>query len=128
MNSSQGGGFKDTWVLASDEFQQKAALTRERVRTEIGRKNYRSLAHVTASKVRKLILVGKIYRAGIYHFERIFFLFTIGLWIPILMLFGLLLARSIYLKTSKISMRLFRTSIRQNQSRFGSQCHYFCIL
>lgn len=59
VNSSQGGGFKDTWVLASDEFQQKTALTRERVRTEIGRKNYRSLAHVTASKAENLFWLGR---------------------------------------------------------------------
>ena len=60
-----------TWVLASINSQQKRALTRERVRTEIGPK-LQELGSCYCPEGRKLILVGKIYRAGIYHFERIF--------------------------------------------------------
>lgn len=59
VNSSQGGGFKDTWILASEETQRKDAVTRERVRTEISRKTSRSLAHVTASKAEYLFWLGR---------------------------------------------------------------------
>lgn len=68
VNSSQGGGFKDTWILASEESRLKEkedAQSRDRVRVEISRKNRRSLAHVTASKAENLFWLGR-------YMERVF--------------------------------------------------------
>ena len=68
VNSSQGGGFKDTWILASEESQkqeQENAKSRDIVRVEITRKNRRSLAHVTASKAENLFWLGR-------YMERVF--------------------------------------------------------
>lgn len=74
VNSSQGGGFKDTWVLSSEESQRKDAATRERVRTEISRINYRSFAYVTASKAENLFWLGR-YTERVFTTLNVFFPF-----------------------------------------------------
>lgn len=74
VNSSQGGGFKDTWILASEESQRKDAASRERVRTEISRINYRSFAYVTASKAENLFWLGR-YTERVFTTLNVFFPF-----------------------------------------------------
>ena len=74
VNSSQGGGFKDTWILSSEESQRKDAASRERVRTEISRINYRSFAYVTASKAENLFWLGR-YTERVFTTLNVFFPF-----------------------------------------------------
>ena len=74
VNSSQGGGFKDTWVLASDRSRAKEAHKRERVLAELSRIRSRSLAYVTASKAEHLFWLGR-YTERVYTTLSAFFPF-----------------------------------------------------
>ncbi len=59
VNSSQGGGFKDTWVLATPSSAVRADDVHERVRAELSRARRRPLALVTASKAANIYWLGR---------------------------------------------------------------------
>lgn len=74
VNSSQGGGFKDTWVLASEKSKAKDQRKRERVLTELSRIRNRSLTYITALKAEHLFWLGR-YTERVYTTLSTFFPF-----------------------------------------------------
>ncbi len=73
VNSSQGGGFKDTWVLAPKD-ADGTSEARESVRHALEHARHRSLALVTASKAENLYWLGR-YTERVYTTLELFFPF-----------------------------------------------------
>ena len=74
VNSSQGGGFKDTWVLTSGDGEKGEGRVRERVRSALDHARHRTIALVTASKADNLYWLGR-YTERVYTTLSVFFPF-----------------------------------------------------
>lgn len=74
VNSSQGGGFKDTWILAPEGGSRTGDRTPERIRAELSRINHRTFAYITASKADNLFWLGR-YTERVFTTLNVFFPF-----------------------------------------------------
>ena len=74
VNSSQGGGFKDTWVLTSEDAASTQSGVSERVRSALDHARHRTIALVTASKADNLFWLGR-YTERVYTTLNVFFPF-----------------------------------------------------
>lgn len=74
VNSSQGGGFKDTWVLTNSQTYEQGISVAQRLRDEMNRANHRTVAYVTASKAENLFWLGR-YTERVYTTLNVFFPF-----------------------------------------------------
>ena len=72
VNSSQGGGFKDTWILSPQGDPQKNNRTPKQTLLELSRGHNRSAAYVTPLKTENLFWLGR-YTERVFTTLNIFF-------------------------------------------------------
>lgn len=74
VNSSQGGGFKDTWVLAPEDGSYKKERSRDQIVAQFTHLRYRTLSYVTPVKAEHLFWLGR-YVERVFTTLRVFFPF-----------------------------------------------------